>query len=75
LEKQILQIYNDGPSNVFEIHFYMFDNDVESILNKMVAEKKYWIETIIASKECLKNRANEMQNMNEIMKMFATVPD
>jgi len=53
----------------------MFDNDVESILNKMVAEKKYWIETIIASKECLKNRANEMQNMNEIMKMFATVPD
>jgi len=75
LEKQILQIYNDGSSNVLEIYSYMFEDDVELIPNRMVTEKKYWIETIITSKECLKNRTNEMQNMNEIMKMFATVPD
>ena len=75
LEKQILKIYNDGPSEVLETHSYMFEENVEMILDRIVSEKKYWVETMMASKECVKNRISEIQNMNDIMKLFATVPD
>ena len=75
LEKKIIELYNNGPSSTLEIHSYMFDDALDLILERTVSEKKFWIAMIEASMECYKNRANETQNMSEILKKFATVPD
>ena len=53
----------------------MLEDELENILNRTVVEKKYWLDTIIASKACRDNRQNELQNMRDILKMYATVPD
>ena len=75
LQKKIISIYNEGSARVLDIHQYMFEDELEEILNRTVTEKKYWLETVIASKECCDNRKNELQNMRDIQKMYATVPD
>ena len=75
LQKQIIDMYNEGSARVLNIHRYMFEDELENILARTVEEKKFWIDTIIASKECCEHRDNELQNMCEIQRMYATVPD
>ena len=75
LQKKIINIYNEGSAQVLDMHRYMLEDELENILNRTVVEKKYWLDTIIASKACRDNRQNELQNMRDILKMYATVPD
>jgi len=56
----------------------MFDEEVEDILNRTVAEKKYWLLTVQASRDCYKIRRSDEYNESDacsIEKNFATVPD
>ena len=75
LQQKFTKSFNAGPSAALPIHKYMFEDTLKNILNKPVVEKKYWIATLEASREFFKNRKNALQNMKEILKKFATVPD
>ena len=61
-----------------EKHKYMFDEDLNTIQNRSVREKQYWILTIEASRKYIKSKNNMIQHANDqqsIEKQFATVPD
>ena len=75
LQKEITESFNTGPTQVLPVHRYMFKDTLANLFNKSVVEKRYWIATLSASRKCFQNRKNEAQNMQEIMKEFATVPD
>ena len=75
LQKEITESFNTGPTQVLPMHRYMFKDTLANLFNKSVVEKRYWIATLNASRKCFQNRKNEAQNMQEIMKKFATVPD
>ena len=78
LEDEILTSYSIGPGNVLPMHHFMFEQSLSSILAQTVSEKRYWLLTILASRQCF-----SLQNLNfshendscSIEKQFATVPD
>ena len=78
LEKKLIKLYLQGKHNVMEKHKYMFDEDLNSILNRSVREKQYWILTIEASRKYIKSNINMTHHTNDqqsIEKQFAIVPD
>jgi len=75
LQKEITESFNAVPNQTLPIRRYMFKDTLANLFKKSVVEKRYWIATLNASRMCFKNRKNEVQNMREIIKKFATVPD
>ena len=78
LEDKIIRSHNEGNSEVLSQHKYMFDENIEDILNRTVAEKKYWLLTVQASRDCYKIQQSEAYHECDacsIERIFATVPD
>ena len=78
LEDKIIRSHNEGNSEVLSQHKYMFDENIEDILNRTVAEKKYWLLTVQASRDCYKIQQSEAYHECDacsIERNFATVPD
>ena len=78
LELDIIRTYLDGNSQVLPQHQNMFSEDVEHILNRTVAEKKYWLLTVQAIRECYHvqhTHENDTNDARSIERQFATVPD
>ena len=70
--------YIEGNHNVMKNHWYMFDEKLDYILNRIVREKQYWILTIDASRQYFESNHDMVQHENDVSsieKQFSTVPD
>ena len=78
MEEKLIKSYMEGNHNVMEKHKYIFNEELNTIQNRSVREKQYWILTIEASRKYVKSNSSMAQHENDqcsIEKQFATVPD
>jgi len=75
LQCQIIHEYETGPNTALQQHQYMFAESIDDLLKKTVTEKKYWLESIKASRICFAKCTLVHNTSRTINLTHATVPD
>ena len=75
LQRQIIHEYESGSHTVLRQHRYMFEESIDDLFKKTVTEKKYWLESIKASRICFEKGTPVHNNSRTINLQHATVPD
>ena len=75
LQREIINEYESGPNKALQQHQYMFAESLDDLFKKTVTEKKYWLESIKASRICFAKCTPVHSTSRTINLRHATVPD
>ena len=75
LKKEIVEEYNKGSRRIMFAQRHLYEVQLETLLDRTVLEKKYWLMTVKASRECYQHKSKRNHNTCEIILDHAFVPD
>ena len=75
LKRDVIEEYNKGSERIMLAQRHMYADNLETLLEKTVLEKKYWLMTVKASRECYQQISERNQNTCDIILDHAFVPD
>ena len=75
LRQNVIEEYNKGSQRILRSHRYLYKASLNTILERTVLEKKYWLMTVQASRICYQQQEQRNQNTSDIIREYAFVPD
>ena len=75
LRRNVIVEYNKGSQRIMRTHRHLFRVKLETLLDRTVLEKKYWLMMVQASRTCYQQHTQRNQNTCNIIRKHAFVPD